>query len=178
MTEMTVTDPFNNRITFAEADREGGASRIMPELPKSRPYAVAWRPPWRRDHREVECGHRRAALARSSRASEKRLEGKTVEGLGRRRNICCRSVIGATCDDASRHVRLVPCRARRSEGKIAKYHHEKTKTTAHDHVVVSHVERRHRHLNDPRRFGSMKLVPRAKLDGSRSSPRSGRSARQ
>ena len=52
-------------------------------------------------------------------------------------------------------------------GKDAKpgvYYHEKSKSTAHDHVVFHMSNGATVTFNDPRRFGSMKLVPRAKLD--------------
>ena len=52
-------------------------------------------------------------------------------------------------------------------GKDAKpgvYHHEKSKSTAHDHVVFHMSNGATVTFNDPRRFGSMKLVPRAKLE--------------
>jgi formamidopyrimidine-DNA glycosylase len=52
-------------------------------------------------------------------------------------------------------------------GKDAKpgvYYHERSKSTAHDHVVFHMSNGATVTFNDPRRFGSMKLVPRAKLD--------------
>jgi formamidopyrimidine-DNA glycosylase len=52
-------------------------------------------------------------------------------------------------------------------GKDAKpgvYYHERSKSTAHDHVVFHMSNGATVIFNDPRRFGSMKLVPRAKLD--------------
>ena len=52
-------------------------------------------------------------------------------------------------------------------GKDAKpgvYYHERSKSTAHDHVVFHMSNGATVTFNDPRRFGSMKLVPRAKLE--------------
>ena len=52
-------------------------------------------------------------------------------------------------------------------GKDAKpgvYYHERSKSTAHDHVVFHMSNGATVTFNDPRRFGSMKLVARAKLD--------------
>src|ERR1035437_482502 len=52
-------------------------------------------------------------------------------------------------------------------GKDAKpgvYYHERSKSTAHDHVVFHMSNGATVTFNDPRRFGSMKLAPRAKLD--------------
>src|SRR3569623_1551678 len=44
------------------------------------------------------------------------------------------------------------------------FHHERSKATAHDHVVFHLANGRTVTFNDPRRFGSMKIVSRAKLD--------------
>jgi len=52
-------------------------------------------------------------------------------------------------------------------GKDAKpgvYYHERSKSTAHDHVVFHMSNGATVTFNDPRRFGSMKLVARAKLE--------------
>ena len=52
-------------------------------------------------------------------------------------------------------------------GKDAKpgvYYHEKSKSTAHDHVVFHMSNGATVTFNDPRRFGSMKLVARTKFD--------------
>ena len=45
-----------------------------------------------------------------------------------------------------------------------RYHHERTQHLAHDHVIFHMANGAIVTFNDPRRFGSMKLVPRAKLD--------------
>ena len=44
------------------------------------------------------------------------------------------------------------------------YHHERGKLLAHDHVVFHMGNGAVVTFNDPRRFGSMKLVPRAELE--------------
>ena len=44
------------------------------------------------------------------------------------------------------------------------YYHERSKSTSHDHVVFHMSNGATVTFNDPRRFGSMKLVPRAKLE--------------
>ena len=54
------------------------------------------------------------------------------------------------------------------------YYHERRKSTAHDHVVFHMSNGATVTFNDPRRFGSMKLVPRAKLERSRCCAISGR----
>src|SRR5262249_51254299 len=45
-----------------------------------------------------------------------------------------------------------------------KYYHERSKSAAHDHVIFHMSNGTTVTFNDPRRFGSMKLVPRAKLE--------------
>jgi formamidopyrimidine-DNA glycosylase len=95
----------------------------------------------------------------------KRLEGHTVEGLGRRAKYLL-------ADLSSGEVLVMHLGMSGSfrvdyegvEGKIAKYHHEKSRSAAHDHVVFHMSNGATVTFNDPRRFGSMKLVPRAKLD--------------
>ena len=93
---------------------------------------------------------------------EKRIEGKTVEGLGRRAKYL-------TADLSSGDVLLMHLGMSGSfrVGKDAKpgvYYHEKSKSTAHDHVVFHMSNGATVTFNDPRRFGSMKIVPRAKLE--------------
>ncbi len=96
---------------------------------------------------------------------EKRLTGKTVDGLAGGRNICWADL--SSGDVLVMHLGMsgsFRVSHDGAEGKIAKYHHEKSKSTAHDHVVVFHMSNGDTvTFNDPRRFGSMKLVARAKL---------------
>jgi formamidopyrimidine-DNA glycosylase len=92
----------------------------------------------------------------------KRLEGQKVEGLGRRAKYL-------TADLSSGEVLLMHLGMSGSfrVGKDAKpgvYYHERSKSTAHDHVVFHMSNGTTITFNDPRRFGSMKLVPRAKLE--------------
>jgi len=92
----------------------------------------------------------------------KRLEGQKVEGLGRRAKYL-------TADLSSGDVLLMHLGMSGSfrVGKDAKpgvYYHERSKSTAHDHVVFHMSNGATITFNDPRRFGSMKLVPRAKLE--------------
>ena len=55
-----------------------------------------------------------------------------------------------------------------------KYYHERSKSTAHDHVVFHMSNGATVTFNDPRRFGSMKLVPAPSWMRNRCSVRSGR----
>jgi len=96
---------------------------------------------------------------------EKRLQGKTVEGLGRRAKYLLADL--SSGDVLIMHLGMsgsfrVGHDGR--EGKLAKYHHEKSKSATHDHVVFHMSNGATITFNDPRRFGSMKLVPRIKLE--------------
>src|SRR5437868_1612198 len=93
-----------------------------------------------------------------------RLEGKTVEGLGRRAKYLL-------ADLSSGEVLLMHLGMSGSfrvfrdgdEETPGKYH-ERAKHLAHDHVVFAMSNGSIVTFNDPRRFGSMKLVARAHLD--------------
>ena len=94
-----------------------------------------------------------------------RLEGKTVEGLGRRAKYLL-------ADLSSGEVLLMHLGMSGSfrvfhdgrKRKPGRFHHERTEHLAHDHVVFAMSSGATVTFNDPRRFGFMKLVPRAKLE--------------
>jgi formamidopyrimidine-DNA glycosylase len=94
-----------------------------------------------------------------------RLEGQTVTGLGRRAKYL-------TVDLSSGEVLLMHLGMSGSfrvshdggERKPGNYHHERPQHGAHDHVVFHMSNGAQIAFNDPRRFGSMKLVRREKLD--------------
>jgi formamidopyrimidine-DNA glycosylase len=94
-----------------------------------------------------------------------RLKGKTVAGLGRRAKYLL-------ADLSSGDVLLVHLGMsgsfRITHGNAAhvtgRYYHERSKDEAHDHVVFRMSSGATISFNDPRRFGSMKIVPRAKID--------------
>jgi formamidopyrimidine-DNA glycosylase len=95
----------------------------------------------------------------------RRLEGQTVTGLGRRAKYLL-------ADLSSGEVLLMHLGMsgsfrvfhERGEDAPGKYHHERSQHAAHDHVVFHMSNGALVTFNDPRRFGSMKLVPRAKLE--------------
>jgi formamidopyrimidine-DNA glycosylase len=96
---------------------------------------------------------------------EKRITGQTVDGLGRRAKYLLADL--SSGDVLVMHLGMSGSfRVAKDgeEGKIAKYHHEKSKSANHDHVVFHMSNGATVTFNDPRRFGSMKLVARAKLD--------------
>jgi len=92
---------------------------------------------------------------------EKRIGGKTVDGLGRRAKYLLADL--SSGDVLIMHLGMSGS-FRVNDGKIAQYHHEKLKSAAHDHVVFHMSNGATVTFNDPRRFGSMKLVPRTKID--------------
>ncbi|HET7847965.1 MAG TPA: bifunctional DNA-formamidopyrimidine glycosylase/DNA-(apurinic or apyrimidinic site) lyase [Pseudolabrys sp.] len=131
---------------------------------------------------------------------EKRLQGKTVEGLGRRAKYLLADLSsgdvllmhlgmsGSFRVEQNRHSGARPsgrepgiqkhasnkhldsgsgayAPSRNDDEKTpGAYYHERSKSAAHDHVVFHMSNGAVVTFNDPRRFGSMKLVPRAKLD--------------
>jgi formamidopyrimidine-DNA glycosylase len=94
-----------------------------------------------------------------------RLEGKTVKGLGRRAKYLL-------ADLSSGEVLLMHLGMSGSfrvfhdgrKRKPGRFHHERNKQLTHDHIVFAMSSGATVTFNDPRRFGFMKLVPRASLD--------------
>jgi formamidopyrimidine-DNA glycosylase len=98
-----------------------------------------------------------------------RLEGQTVAGLGRRAKYLL-------ADLSSGEVLLMHLGMSGSfrvaqdggeqerESTPGSYYHDRSKDGVHDHVVFHMSSGARISFNDPRRFGSMKLVPRAALE--------------
>jgi formamidopyrimidine-DNA glycosylase len=94
-----------------------------------------------------------------------RLEGQRVEGLGRRAKYLLADL--SSGDVLVMHLGMSGSfRVFRGDGEKTpgRYHHERSQHLAHDHVIFHMANGAIVTFNDPRRFGSMKLVPRAKLD--------------
>ncbi|HZC55089.1 MAG TPA: bifunctional DNA-formamidopyrimidine glycosylase/DNA-(apurinic or apyrimidinic site) lyase [Xanthobacteraceae bacterium] len=94
-----------------------------------------------------------------------RLKGKTVTGLGRRAKYLLADL--SSGDVLLMHLGMSGSfRVFRENGKqqLGSYYHEHPKHVAHDHVVFHMSSGASVTFNDPRRFGSMKLVARDKLD--------------
>jgi formamidopyrimidine-DNA glycosylase len=94
-----------------------------------------------------------------------RLEGKTVEGLGRRAKYL---LVDLSSGEVllmhlgmSGSFRVATASSERTPGG---YYHDRSKRAAHDHVVFHMSSGARISFNDPRRFGMMKLVPRAALE--------------
>jgi formamidopyrimidine-DNA glycosylase len=93
---------------------------------------------------------------------EKRLEGRTVEGLGRRAKYLLADL--SSGDVLLMHLGMSGSFRVGRDSRPGVYYHERSKSQAHDHVVFHMSNGEVITFNDPRRFGSMKLVPRAGLD--------------
>src|SRR5262250_772983 len=94
-----------------------------------------------------------------------RLEGKRVEGLGRRAKYLLADL--SSGDVLVMHLGMSGSfRVAKGRGKTTpgRYYHERPKNAAHDHVVFHMSSGARIAFNDPRRFGMMKLVPRAELE--------------
>ena len=91
-----------------------------------------------------------------------RLHGKTVEGLGRRAKYLLADL--SSGDVLLMHLGMSGSFRVGKDAAPGKYYHERSKRTAHDHIVFHMSNGATVTFNDPRRFGSMKLVQRAKLE--------------
>jgi len=96
---------------------------------------------------------------------EKRLTGQTVEGLGRRAKYLLADL--SSGDVLLMHLGMSGSFRVRRNGETFlgdPRYFEMAKDEKHDHVVFRMSNGATVTFNDPRRFGSMKLVPRAKLE--------------
>lgn len=134
----------------------------MPELPEVETVRRGLAPAMEgAKFKKVEVRHRglRWPIAKDF---EKRLEGEKVEGLGRRAKYL--TVDLSSGDVLIMHLGMSGSFRVGHESRPGVYYHERSKSTAHDHVVFHMSNGDVITFNDPRRFGSMKLVPRAKLE--------------
>ena len=90
------------------------------------------------------------------------LHGKTVEGLGRRAKYLLADL--SSGDVLLMHLGMSGSFRVGKDSAPGRYYRERSKSTVHDHVVFHMSNGATVTFNDPRRFGSMKLVSRAKLD--------------
>jgi formamidopyrimidine-DNA glycosylase len=91
-----------------------------------------------------------------------RLEGQKVEGLGRRAKYLIMDL--SSGDVLLVHLGMSGSFRLGEDAKPGLYYHERSKSTTHDHVVFHMASGVTVTFNDPRRFGSMKLIPRTKLE--------------
>jgi formamidopyrimidine-DNA glycosylase len=94
----------------------------------------------------------------------RRLQGQTVTGLGRRAKYLLADLSSGNVlimhlgMSGSFHVFR-----RNANQTLGRYYHQRAQHAAHDHVVFHMSSGAIVTFNDPRRFGSMKIVPRGKL---------------
>jgi len=99
----------------------------------------------------------------------KRLEGNTVTGLGRRAKYLLADLSSGDVllmhlgMSGSFHV-FYEKGHHAGGGAAGNYYHERSQHVTHDHVVFHMSSGAIVTFNDPRRFGSMKIVAREKLD--------------
>ncbi len=94
----------------------------------------------------------------------KRLTGKTVTGLGRRAKYLLADL--SSGDVLMMHLGMSGSFRVAKDGRAktpGKFHHPRSEARAHDHVVFHMSSGAQVIFNDPRRFGLMLLVSRAKL---------------
>ncbi len=134
----------------------------MPELPEVETVRRGLAPAMEGARFEkVEVRHRglRWPIAKDF---EKRLEGQKVEGLGRRAKYLTADL--SSGDVLVMHLGMSGSFRVGHDSRPGVYYHERSKSTAHDHVVFHMSNGDTVTFNDPRRFGSMKLVPRATFE--------------
>jgi len=91
-----------------------------------------------------------------------KLNGKTVQGLGRRAKYLLADL--SSGDVLLMHLGMSGSFRVGKDSAPGTYYHERSKSTAHDHIVFHMSNGVTVTFNDPRRFGSMKLVSRARLE--------------
>ena len=136
----------------------------MPELPEVETVRRGLAPVMEGARFEEVVAHRGDLRWPLPKDFAKRLQGQTVSGLGRRAKYLL--VDMSSGEVLVMHLGMSGSfRIAREERETAPgaYYHDRTKDTAHDHVVFRMSSGATIRFNDPRRFGSMKLVPRSKL---------------
>jgi len=141
-----------------------GPDQAMPELPEVETVRRGLEPAMegkRFIKVEVRRGDLRWPLPKDF---AQRLKGTTVTGLGRRAKYLLADLSSGEVlimhlgMSGSFHVFQETGKA------VGSYYHERSKHAAHDHVVFHMSSGATVTFNDPRRFGSMKLVARDKFD--------------
>jgi formamidopyrimidine-DNA glycosylase len=137
----------------------------MPELPEVETVRVGLSPAMEGARfKQVEVRQRRLRWP-LPKDFEKRLQGQKVEGLGRRAKYLLADL--SSGDVLLMHLGMSgSMRLRRNGQQVLgdPRYFETAKDEKHDHVVFHMSNGATITFNDPRRFGSMKIVPRAKLD--------------
>jgi formamidopyrimidine-DNA glycosylase len=134
----------------------------MPELPEVETVRRGLAPAMegeRFDKVEVRRGDLRWPLPKGF---AHKLHGKLVEGLGRRAKYLLADL--SSGDVLLMHLGMSGSFRVGKNSTAGTYYHERSKSTAHDHIVFHMSNGTTVTFNDPRRFGSMKLVPRTRLE--------------
>ena len=134
----------------------------MPELPEVETVRRGLAPAMegeRFDKVEVRRGDLRWPLPKGF---AQRLRGQLVEGLGRRAKYLLADL--SSGDVLLMHLGMSGSFRVGKNSAPRTYYHERSRSTAHDHIVFHMSNGATVTFNDPRRFGSMKLVPRARLE--------------
>jgi formamidopyrimidine-DNA glycosylase len=134
----------------------------MPELPEVETVRMGLAPAMEGQRIvKVEVRDRRLRWP-IARDFEKRLQGKTIEGLGRRAKYLLADL--SSGEVLMMHLGMSGSMRLGHDGAPGRYYHERSKSKAHDHVLFHMGNGATIVFNDPRRFGSMKLVARKELD--------------
>jgi len=137
----------------------------MPELPEVETVRMGLGPAMEGARfKKVEVRQRRLRWP-IAKDFEKRLQGQKVEGLGRRAKYLLADL--SSGDVLLMHLGMSgSMRLRRNGQQVLgdPRYFDIAKDEKHDHVVFHMSNGATITFNDPRRFGSMKIVPRAKLD--------------
>ncbi len=134
----------------------------MPELPEVETVRLGLQPTMEGAAiKKVEVRDRRLRWP-IAKDFEKRVTGKKIEGLGRRAKYLLADL--SSGDVLIMHLGMSGSFRVGKDAEPAVYYQERSKNTAHDHVVFHMSNGEAVTFSDPRRFGLMKLVPRAKLE--------------
>ena len=137
----------------------------MPELPEVETVRRGLEPAMQNAHFLKVEARRKNLRFPLPRNFVERLEGSSVTGLGRRAKYLLADL--SSGDVLLMHLgmsgsfRLAKADQARTPGD---FHHERSKDEKHDHVVFHMSSGWTVIFNDPRRFGFMKMVPRADLE--------------
>src|SRR3978361_1663436 len=137
----------------------------MPELPEVETVRRGLAPVMEGARFEEVVAHRGDLRWPLPKDFAKRLQGQTVSGLGRLAKYLLVDI--SSGEVLVLHLGMSGSfRIAREERAMGpgSYYHDRSKDTAQDHVVFRMSSGATIRFNDPRRFGSMKLGPRAKLD--------------
>jgi formamidopyrimidine-DNA glycosylase len=161
--------PIAGSSALADGDAElVGRVINMPELPEVETVRRGLEPVMEGARFTKVEAHRRDLRWPLPKDFAARLEGQTVAGLGRRAKYLLADL--ASGDVLLMHLgmsgsfRVAQESGASGDRSPGGYYHDRPKHAAHDHVVFHMSSGARIAFNDPRRFGMMKLLPRAALE--------------